>query len=189
MPRQLQMPTEEELPPGAKRDFVAELFVHFRDANRPPLNELVNTITGPLKARSVSRETIRRLFKGKTTSDWRTVETLLRALCHLSGRDPNSQRFDDRYDDDNDSCRTNLHRLWHNTFDGAGLDAQALPPLPHSHVDRTVAAPSPQLRGFGATSVPRQTGGWGMPTASPQDDPWAQPNASAKTTFPDEPPF
>ncbi|MEV6002163.1 hypothetical protein AB0M25_23535 [Streptomyces griseomycini] len=193
MPRMLRMPGKDVLPPGPRRELVAELYVHYREAGRPPLPQiaaLTGTMPNPHK---VSRETIRRLLTGTTTSQWAVVDAVLRALCQMRDWDPDGRRWpepDDRYDDDDSTtCREYLRRLWNNDIDGLEPDEAPIAPP---------AAPAQTGSGWGAppTAVPpaRQApGGWGG-SASPQvDDPWATgslPTAPAQpAAYSDEPPF
>lgn len=191
MPRMLRMPGKDVLPPGPKRELVTELFVHYREAARPPLprvEALTKTMPNP---HPVSRETIRRLLTGTTTSQWAVVDALLRALCQLQDRDPDGRRWaepDDRWDDDDPStCREHLRHLWNNDIDD--LEENEAPSVPP-------AAPAPAPSGWGNTAP---TSGWGTETAAlpaarqaPIDDPWGIPVAqpSPPTVHSgDEPPF
>ncbi|MFD7678477.1 hypothetical protein [Streptomyces sp. NPDC060187] len=181
------MPGKDVLPPGPKRDFVSELYVHYREAGRPPLPEIAAR-TGkqaPAASRKVSRETIRRLLTGTTTSQWAVVDAVFRALCEMQGRDPDGRRWpeseDDRWDDSPPAtCREHLRRLWNNDIDG--LDRDEEPSAPP-------AAPVPAAP---EVPQPRKGGGWGG-TAAPADDPWATGaplKAPAQSGgYSDEPPF
>ena len=103
MPRMLRMPSKDALPAGPKRELVTELFVHYREAARPPLPRIESLTKTMPDSHPVSRETIRRLLTGTTTSQWTVVDAVLRALCHLQGRDPDGRRWaeaDDHWDDD-----------------------------------------------------------------------------------------
>ncbi|MFJ5779873.1 hypothetical protein [Streptomyces sp. NPDC093094] len=192
MPRMLRMPGKDVLPPGPKRDLVAELFVHYRLASRPPLPQiaaLTGTETNPQR---VSRETIRRLLTGTTTSQWTVVDAVLRALCHMQDRDPDGRRWpepDDWDENDPTTCREHLRRLWNDDIDSLEPDeAPATPP----------AAPAQTASGWGnppATVPPSRqaSGGWGGSASPPADDPWATgplPKAPAQPlAYSDEPPF
>ncbi|WP_371601189.1 hypothetical protein [Streptomyces sp. NBC_00564] len=188
MPRMLRMPGKDVLPPGPKRELVAELYVHYREAARPPLPQIA-TLTGTMpNPHKVSRETIRRLLTGTTTSQWAVVDALLRALCHLQDRDPDGRRWlepDDNRWDENDpaTCREHLRRLWNNDIDGLEPDeAPATPP----------AAPAQA-----ASAVPparQASGGWGGTASPPTDNPWAtssppKPAVQTGGGYSDEPPF
>jgi hypothetical protein len=99
VPRLLLLPSEEELPPGPRRRFVEELYLYFLDAGRPDLARLVSLIDqlvdDPLTPVSVrlTRETVRKILKGKTLSTWKRVECLFLALCHMTGRNPEDDRW------------------------------------------------------------------------------------------------
>lgn len=185
MPRMLRMPSKDVLAPGPKRDFVAEFYVHYREAGRPPLPQ-IEALTGTMpNPHKVSRETIRRLLTGQTTSQWPVVDALLRALCQMQDRDPDGRRWpepDDRYDEvDPTTCREYLRRLWNNDIDGLDPDeASAAPP----------AAPALAVT---VPSARPASGGWGGTPSPPADDPWATGPASQSSTqtggFSDEPPF
>lgn len=177
----LRMPGKDVLPPGPKRDFVAELYLHYREAGRPPLPK-IEALTGTMPdAYKVSRETIRRLLQGQTTSQWPVVDALLRALCQMQHRDPDGRRWpepDDNRWDENDptTCREHLRRLWNDDIDGLEPDEAPAPPP---------AAPVPPAR--------QTSGGWGGSASHPADDPWAT-GSPAKTPaqpggYSDEPPF
>ncbi|GLP68756.1 hypothetical protein TUSST3_53790 [Streptomyces sp. TUS-ST3] len=174
----LRMPSEEALPPGPRREFVLELFFHYRDAGRPPLPKIALTTEQMPEAHKVSRETIRRLLTGQTTSQWAVVDAVLRALCHLQNRDPDQRRWseeDDWRDDDPRTYRQVLRHLWNEDIDKAGTNDPTRVP--------------PQTRaGWGASE--KQPDGWGQ--SAPADNPWAS-NTPAPAPQPggysDEPPF
>ncbi|MEU5438234.1 hypothetical protein AB0G73_33425 [Streptomyces sp. NPDC020719] len=186
----LRMPGKDVLPPGPKRELVNELFVHYREADRPPLPQIA-ALTGTMpNPHQVSRETIRRLLTGQTTSQWPVVDALLRALCQLQDRDPDGRRWpesDDRWDEDDPvTCREYLRRLWNNDIDG--LDPDEAPVTPP-------AAPAQTSSGWGTqVPSPRQvSGGWGGSASSPADDPWATGSPAKPPAqsggYGDEPPF
>lgn len=187
----LRMPGKDVLPPGPKRELVTELFVHYREAARPPLpriESLTKTMPDP---HPVSRETIRRLLTGTTTSQWAVVDALLRALCHLQERDPDGRRWaeaDNDWDDDPSTCREYLRRLWNNDIDE--LEKGETPTAPP-------AAPAQPTSGWGTTAP---TPSWGsQASAVPatrqalEDDPWATSappaQASPPARYSDEAPF
>lgn len=119
----LRMPGKDVLPPGPKRDLVAELYVHYRLAARPPLPKIAALTGTESNPHKVSRETIRRLLTGTTTSQWAVVDALLIALCQLQDRDPDGRRWpepeDSRWDEnDPTTCREHLRRLWNDDIDG-----------------------------------------------------------------------
>ncbi|MGW1297738.1 hypothetical protein [Streptomyces sp. NPDC002533] len=183
MPRMLRMPGKDVLPPGPKRDLVAELCVHYRLAARPPLPKIAALTGTESNPHKVSRETIRRLLTGTTTSQWVVVDALLLALCQLQDRDPDGRRWpepDDSRWDENDptTCREHLRRLWNDDIDGLEPDeAPATPPA--------APAPVPPAR--------QASGGWGGSALAPADDPWATSSPAKPPAQPggysDEPPF
>lgn len=88
MPRVIKMPTDDELPPGAVRDFTALLFRLYKAARRPTLDDLSRHIRDSDYPATASKETIRRMLRGTTIpAHWQTVETVCRALCHFAGID------------------------------------------------------------------------------------------------------
>ncbi|MFJ9250359.1 hypothetical protein [Streptomyces sp. NPDC101776] len=189
MPRMLRMPGKDVLPPGPKRELVAELYVYYREAGRPPLPH-IETLTQKMpNPHKVSRETIRRLLTGQTTSQWAVVDALVRALCELQARAPDDRRWpepDDQYEEDNpETCREYLRRLWNDDIDG--LEPGEAPTVPPA------VSALPTSGGWGGTP-PASTGGWGNAPSQPkQDDPWATgtpPQLSQQTRgYSDEPPF
>lgn len=134
---------------------------------------------------------LRRLLAGQTTSQWAVVDALLRALCQLQDRDPDGRRWSepgDQYDeDDPETCREYLRRLWNNDIDGLEPgEAPATPP----------AAPAQAASGWGSPTAPSArsaSGGWGGTPSPPADDPWATGVASQSSPqtggYSDEPPF
>lgn len=183
LPRMLRMPSLEQLPPGTRREFAAELFWHYRKAGRPELPRVVNAITALPETPSVSRETVRRLLKGETISRWDKVDALLRVLCSMADRDPDDQRWPDDYDDDI-TYRDRLRQLWDNDIDG-------VEPEPESPPAQTSAG------GWGAPqSAQPRPGSWPVSQQkAPTDDPWAtsapirSPAGSSNGKYSDEPPF
>jgi len=172
MPQILRMPSTDDLPPGIKRQFVAELHIHFRDAGRPSLAHIAQMTGRPDGALPVSRETVRRLLTGQTLSTWAKVDAVLQALCRLGNQDPDRRRWPESSDwnDDGDTttCREHLRQLWNDAVDGIEPeDPLAAPPAPHASGR--------------SDSTPPQ---------SVQHDPWAtqQTPAPAKQ-YSDEPPF
>lgn len=186
------MPGKDVLPPGPKRELVNELFVHYREAARPSLPRIATLTRDMPGCHPVSRETIRRLLTGTTTSQWVVVDALLRALCQLQDRDPDGRRWakpDDHWEEDDPAtCREYLRQLWNNDIDD--LEANETPVVPP-------AAPAPPSSGWGG---PSPTSGWGTPQSAvpaarqvPEGDPWADSATPAKpppqTGYSDEPPF
>jgi hypothetical protein len=126
LPRMLRMPSLEQLPPGTRREFAAELFWHYRKAGRPELPRVVNALAALPEAPSVSRETVRRLLKGEAISRWDKVDALLRAMCSMGDREPDDQRWPDDYDDDS-TYRDRLRQLWDNDIDGVQPEPESPP--------------------------------------------------------------
>jgi hypothetical protein len=85
------MPSEDELPPGGRRQLVELLFLLYRDARRPTLEEISKRIRDGDYAATASKETIRKMLRGTTIpAHWATIETVVLALCDLGGFDPAS---------------------------------------------------------------------------------------------------
>ncbi|MBM9506678.1 hypothetical protein [Actinacidiphila acididurans] len=148
-----------------------ELFLHFRAAGRPRLPRIVAAIAALPDAPRASRETVRRLLKGETISQWQTVDALLQALSAMANQDPDRQRTDD-YDDET-TYRSYLRQLWNNDIDGVEEETAAL------EMDDPWATSQ--------VTPPRRPGGY-----APPSDPWAtsQSKPTAPTqTYSDEPPF
>jgi len=171
----LRMPGKADLPDGTRRDFVAELFVHFKEAGRPTPARIAATASSMRDPIPVSRETIRRLLKGQTVSTWERVDAVLRALCEIGGQDPDRRRWpeaDNWHDDDPTTCRERLRQLLNDDIDGVEPenDPASVPPA-------------------------RSNSGWGgASTQRTQDDPWATtptpaPATPAKGGYSAEPPF
>ena len=146
MPVQLRAPTEEQLPPGARRDFVMGVFDLYREARRPTLREIVAKIEEIQEELpgTASQETVRRTLEGTSVPRrWPTAEALITALAQLAGVDLDAVTRPDlrlQYV----SRRQELYGLWdravdetpltvaqqsrdsHNAGDG---DSEAAPPL------------------------------------------------------------
>ncbi|MEV5758396.1 hypothetical protein AB0L61_16750 [Streptomyces tendae] len=175
MPQMLRMPSKADLPDGTRREFVTELFIHFKEAGRPTPARIAATTSSMQDPLPVSRETIRRLLKGETISTWERVDAVLRALCEIGGQDPDRRRWpesSDWNDDDPTTCRERLRQLLNDDIDGVEPE-NAPAPVP----------PARSNSGWGGTRTP-----------PPQDDPWATTPKPAPTTptaggYSDEPPF
>lgn len=126
MPHAVRMPTRYELPAGARREFVEELFDHYRAARRPTLREIsvqIEVVDARKQlATAVSRETIRRMFLGRVVPKrWATVEAVLYGLCEISGRDPHGARWPD--DRESPNFADELERRWNDAIDADSLPA------------------------------------------------------------------
>lgn len=86
------MPSEGELPKGARRAFVEELHMHYRAARRPSLRLISECVDQVVEQDDLpgtaSKETIRRMLQGQSVPSWATVEVVYRALCRLANTDP-----------------------------------------------------------------------------------------------------
>ncbi|GAA2338528.1 hypothetical protein OKJ48_04760 [Streptomyces kunmingensis] len=191
------MPSEQELPPGPLRKFVVELHHHFREAGRPPA-EKIAMASRRLESKdvSLSRETVRRLLRGASPSDWARVELCMRTLCMMANQDPDRRRWppsEDRFEpDDDETCVRYLQSLWHNAVDDIepGPDAAPAPPP-----KAAPAVPSPtNTKKPGAWPTTAQSTNsapaddpWATTTTN-KDDPWAT-TPQKQNTYSDEPPF
>ncbi|MFE6946041.1 single stranded DNA-binding domain-containing protein [Streptomyces chartreusis] len=188
MPQMMRMPGTDELPPGTRREFVAELFLHYTEAGRPTLARVAATTRSMTDAFPVSRETIRRLLRGESVARWERVDAVLRALCEIGNDDPDRRRWaeTDDWNDDGDptTCRQHLRQLLFADID------KIQPELPPA----SPAVPTPRPSGGWGGTSPTSTGGWGSTPSQPkQDDPWATGALSQPSQqtggYPDEPPF
>jgi hypothetical protein len=168
MPRMLRMPPKEQLPDGPHRQFVEELFMHYREAGRPTLREIARWIGHHQDSRhlrgTASTETIRRVLSGAVVPrTWLTVETILEALCGLADRSTDEERWpEDRW-----SSRTfkeELKQRWNAVLDHYEAEVPELPA-------RSSPPPAPAPR---STTV---------------DDPWATGPARGFGGSQEEPPF
>lgn len=184
----MRMPGTDELSPGTRREFVAELFLHYTEAGRPTLARVAATTRSMTDAFSVSRETIRRLLRGESVARWERVDAVLRALCEIGNQDPDRRRWaeTDDWNDDGDptTCRQHLRQLLFADID------KVQPELPPA----SPAVPTRRPSGGWGGTPPTSTGGWGSTPSQPkQDDPWATgaPSQPLQQTggYPDEPPF
>lgn len=147
VPRLLLLPSEDEVPPGPRRRFMEELYLYFLDAGRPEIPRIVEVAeklafdprSGQIK---LSRETVRKILKGKTLSTWARVESLLLVLCHISGRDCDLDRWAEIQEAPVQSHRDHLRELWIEAADVVQVSS-TIPPLPVQKKNQT------------------DTGGWG----------------------------
>jgi hypothetical protein len=161
MPKMLRMPPKEQLPDGPHREFVEELFMHYREAGRPTLREIAKWIDEHKDTRNLrgtaSTETIRRVLIGTITPrTWLTVETILEALCGIADRSTDEDRWPDEYRTTR-TFKDEMKHRWNAMLDQSEQELPSLPPRP---------------------SPPPATG--------PVDDPWA---ATMPPRLNDEPPF
>jgi hypothetical protein len=113
----IRMPPETELPKGALRDFVEELFRLYRAARRPTLREISNAIRMRDDLRgSASTETIRRMLRGSVPAHWVTVEAVLVGLCDLAGEDPDAP-YEGSMERGDSTRRQDLEYAWHRALD------------------------------------------------------------------------
>ncbi|WP_329321644.1 hypothetical protein [Streptomyces sp. NBC_01262] len=117
MAQVLKMPTTTELPDSPQRKFVEELFAYYRDAGRPALRIITDDIAAQFDAFTASRETIRRMLRGKTVPvNWQVVDAVLTVLCARANIDPDTERWEGSYDD-SPTHRKNLRNLWNEALD------------------------------------------------------------------------
>jgi len=95
MPRIVRMPTLQELPKGARRDFVEAIFSIYKEAQRPALRDISNEIERSDPAATASPETIRRMLRGTTVPSWRIVNEVVLALCRMANVDPDAGGYDE----------------------------------------------------------------------------------------------
>jgi hypothetical protein len=123
MPHAIRMPPENELPRGPVRDFVEQLFILFRAAERPTLREINEAILRRDDLRgTASTETIRRMLHGSVPPHWTTVEAVMVALCGLAdinpdapGTDPFQRRPSEEWGDS--TWRERIEFCWHRALD------------------------------------------------------------------------
>ncbi|WDT52560.1 hypothetical protein [Streptomyces sp. G7(2002)] len=120
MAQVLRMPSTMELPTGPRRQFVEELFSHYRDAGRPTLRVIAEEIdeNPEFDAFTASRETIRKMLRGKTVPlSWAVVDAVLTVLCARAGVDPDAERWADGFNGEPTSHRQSLRNLWNEAID------------------------------------------------------------------------
>jgi hypothetical protein len=120
MAQVLRMPTEAELPNGPRRQFVEALFAHYRDAGRPTLRAISDDIAGKSQfdAFTVSRETIRKMLRGKTVPlSWAVVDAVLTVLCERAHVDPDTEYHVGGFGDETSTWRQDLRRMWNDALD------------------------------------------------------------------------
>ncbi|MFD5081710.1 hypothetical protein ACFWOG_03600 [Kitasatospora sp. NPDC058406] len=145
MAKILRMPSERDLPPGARRTFVDELWDYYRQAGRPTLQEIADAISADYDAFTASKETIRRTMLGKTVPiNGDVADAIFEVFCKRSKTDPDEDRWPQSIDDV-EPRRSWWRHLW-------SLALEEEPPMP---VDP------------GSTSGFGSGGGWGVPTTRP----------------------
>ena len=89
MPRIVRMPTEQELPRGARRDFVEAIFSLYREARRPTLRDTAKRLREAiLRLRRVLRRSAA-CSEGRRPS-WQIVNAVVQALCRIADVDPDA---------------------------------------------------------------------------------------------------
>lgn len=110
VPRVIAMPDLDVVPLGPHREFLESLHQHYRQASRPQLRLLSETIAKRDLAGMPSRETIRRLLRGETIPEWLTVHAVINILCEFAGH-----TFDER---GRSECEGVFHTKWNAALDG-----------------------------------------------------------------------
>ena len=118
MPRLLRLPTQADLPPGARREFVEELWLHYRVARRPTVREVADGVAKGDYSGTTSREQFRRMMTGQTVpTNWDNVEAVL-LLSRRAELDPDRDRWpDENYYGEFVSFRSRLFHLWNAALD------------------------------------------------------------------------
>ncbi|MFJ6777502.1 hypothetical protein ACIQOV_42220, partial [Kitasatospora sp. NPDC091257] len=94
MAKVLRMPSERDLPRGARRDFVEELWAYYRRASRPTLQEIADAIAADYDTFTASKETIRRTMLGKTVPiDGDVADAIFEVFCRRSKTAPDEDRW------------------------------------------------------------------------------------------------
>jgi len=115
--RTVPMPSQSELPKGARRDFVEELRRYYRGADRPPLRritEMIDNHADPeISKVTATPETVRRMITGKVLPvEVARVRAVFIIFCELGGVDPDGMRWDNYRDDEGETNWQHLRRLW-----------------------------------------------------------------------------
>ncbi len=149
------MPPESDLPSGPHREFVEELFVHYREAGRPPLRQIAKWIDDNKDTRDLrgtaSTETIRKVLQGRTLPRlWFTVETVLEALCGIAGRETSEKRWPNDWM--GETFEDVLKQRWNAAIDHGDGPLPSLPPRPSPQPVRPRpdpwASPAGKVGGF-----------------------------------------
>jgi hypothetical protein len=96
-------------------------------------------------------------------TDWNRVNAVFQVFCEIGEIDPDADRWENSYDDDSESNRECVKRLWDAALEEEPDPLQIPRPTP-PHPESTLAA----------------SGGF-------SDDPWA--TGSTRSGFSDDPPF
>jgi len=137
VPVPLRAPTEEKLPPGARRDFVMGVFDLYREAHRPTLREIVAKIKEIQEELSgtASQETVRRTLEGTSVPRrWPTAEALITALAQLADVDLDAVTWLDPRQQ-HVSRRQALSNLWDRAVDEEPLAIAPQSRTPRDTVD------------------------------------------------------
>ncbi len=121
------MPSQSELPRGARRDFTEQLFSLYKEAHRPGLREISAAVPDDSPG-TASTETIRRMLRGKTVPvHWQTVDAVFTALCLLARVDPDEDIGDGFRGET--TRRQLVEDAWHRALDDPGQRAAAAVPI------------------------------------------------------------
>ncbi|MFF7251455.1 hypothetical protein ACFZBU_47270 [Embleya sp. NPDC008237] len=98
----IEMPNEEGLPPGPRRDLVAAFHELYTEAGCPGTRNLAKGINRNNRfPTTVSHETLAKLLHGRSVPAWSRLDTAVRYLVSLSFREP-----------DEDATVARFHALW-----------------------------------------------------------------------------
>jgi hypothetical protein len=135
VPKNLKLPDQQQLPPGAWRTFTEELFFLYREAGRPTLREIAEAVNKiDERAGTASHETLRKALLGiAVPRRWWTVEAMVLGLCKLAQIDPNSSRYEDAWDDGDPSYLEAIKNAWNLAID----EGKPWPMPPQAGFDET----------------------------------------------------
>ncbi|GLU47517.1 hypothetical protein [Nocardiopsis ansamitocini] len=150
MARSIRMPSQEELPTGARRRFMEMLFRLWVDADMPIMEKVSEAASAtPPQEGAASKETVRKMLTGKTVPhSWKNAEAVFLGLSAMAGRDPDrlvvydddSEGYGYRDRPDPEPARMLFRRCW--------ADACGLADYQHGTVEDYVP-PKPTTRGRG----------------------------------------
>jgi hypothetical protein len=116
------MPSENEVPSGAHRDLLREIFHMYRLAGRPVLRDIVAQAKQMDLTGTASQETIRRVLKGTTVPErWDTMYAVYAPLCAIADIDPDALYEEEHGGYDGPEVVTHkevLKRRWNSVVDG-----------------------------------------------------------------------